>query len=197
MPRTPDAIWLKIDGRVVEATSWAPWFQQVARSRRAFANFIELDPLMNETASCGVLSSAASKAGLLSMTEYLCIKKHHTDYRRKGNGRADLWVADPERKISWAFEAKQVRCAPGTRPTTLEEAMAQACHDASRLTDLEADRFYGLLVATLPEEDLEDLGDLVENLDAFADEVDIACRFGGGARPAYAFFRQAQRIKPR
>jgi hypothetical protein len=198
MPRPPDLSWFKVDGRLIEASSWEPWLRQVAKTRRAFGKFLtDLDPLMNETASCGLLSSAASTAGLLSMTEYLCIKKHKTDYRRRRNGRADLWVADPAREVSWAFEAKQVRCAPGTRTATLEEAMAHACHDASQLTDLEADRLYGLLIATLPEEEIDDLEDLVDRLDAFAHEVDIACKFGGAARPAYVFFRFAQRDKNR
>jgi len=197
LSRPPDFLWLKIDRRLIEASSWEPWLRQVARTRKAVASFIEdYDPLSNETATCGVLSSAASKVGLLSMTEYLCVKKHNTDYRRRGVGRADLWVADPDREISWAFEAKQVRCAAGSGQATFESAMKAACHDASRVTDLEANRFYGLMIATLPfDHDLDELDGLCEQLDDFAEEVDIACKFGGGPLPAYAFFRFAQRQK--
>lgn len=198
MPRPPDFAWLNVDRRLTEAGSWEPWFKHVAKTRRAFAQFIDLDPMSNETASCGVLSSAASTKGLLSMTEYLCVKKHKTDYRRRGHGRADLWVADPSRKISWAFEAKQLRCEPGTRRATIEAAMSAACHDASRLTDLEADRFYGLLIATLPAyayADADALRGICDRLDEFGETSQIACKFGGGAQPAYAFFCAAERSK--
>jgi hypothetical protein len=180
----------------MESGSWDPWLRQVARSRKAFAQFIDYDPMSNETASCGVLSSAASTAGLLSMAEYICQKKHKSDYRRRGNGRADLWIADPAREFSWAFEAKQVRCVPGTRTATLETALKEACHDASRITDLEADRFYGLMLATLPaDEDLDDLEPLCDRLDGFAEEADIACKFGGSSKPAYAYFRIPERLR--
>lgn len=196
MPRPLDFLWLNIDRRFTEAGSWEPWLKHVARTRKAFARFIDLDPMTNETASCGVLAAAASSSGLLAMTEYICIKKHKTDYRKRGHGRADLWVADPRRSISWAFEAKQLRCAPGTRTATIEAAMASACHDASRLTDVEADRFYGLLIVTLPAAaDPDALHALCERLDDFGEASWIGCKFGGGAQPAYAFICPAERSK--
>jgi hypothetical protein len=180
-----------------EAHSWEPWLKDVAKSRRAFADFIQhYDPMSNETASCGVLSAAASTAGLLSMTEFLCMKKNVHHYGKRVNGRADLWVADPGRKISWAFEAKQTRCVPGSRLETLRTAMALACHEASRMTNLDADRFFGLLIATLPPTaDSDQLKGLRERLVSFAAEADFACEVGGGRHPAFLFFRGPKRIK--
>ena len=194
MARPPDFEWLKADRRLVEATAWEPWLKQVARTRRAFAKFIETDPMTNETASCGVLASAASSSGLLSMAEYLCVKKHKTDYRRRRNGRADLWVGDRRRVRSWAFEAKQLRCRAGARVETFEKWMADAAHDASRMEDLEADDLYGLLIATLPSgKEAAHLEGVVRRLEAFAAETDLACRVGGARSPAFVYFRRAFR----
>jgi hypothetical protein len=110
-----DFSWLKVDKwSRMEAPSWEPWLKNVAKTRRAFSEFItDYDPMSNETASCGVLSSAASAAGLLSMTEYLCLKKDRRHYSKRVNGRADLWVCNISRRRSWAIEAKQVRCVAG------------------------------------------------------------------------------------
>ena len=196
MPRPPEFAWLQVDYRFTEAISWEPWLKHVAKTRKAFAAFIDYDPMSNETASCGVLSSAASNADLLSMTEYICVKKHPDHYGKRVNGRADLWIGDSIRDMSWAFEAKQVRCVPGSRTATFEDALAAACHDASRMTDLDADRFFGLLIATLPADDEpDDLGPLRERLDNFASQTDLACKVGGGRHPVYLFFRGPKRQK--
>jgi hypothetical protein len=187
-----DFSWLRIvDRKRMEVASWEPWLRNVAKTRRAFSEFItDYDPMSNETASCGVLSSAASAAGLLSMTEYLCLKKDPQHYSKRVNGRADLWVCDTGRRTSWAFEAKQVRCVAGTRLSTLENAMADACDEASRMPDLEADRRFGLVIATMPPDaEPEAMFKLVYRLDAFAEEADFACRVEGGRHPTYLFFR--------
>lgn len=193
-----DFSWLKIiDRKRMEAPSWEPWLRNVASTRRSFSEFItHYDPMSNETASCGVLSAAASAAGLLSMTEYLCLKKDPQHYSKRVNGRADLWVCDTGRKMSWAIEAKQVRCVAGTRAGTLRNAMVDACDEASRMPDLEADRFFGLVIATLPTDvDPHVLTKMTGRLVDFAEETEFACRVEGGRHPTYLFFRRAQRRK--
>ena len=196
MPRPLDFEWLKADRRYLEATAWEPWLKRVATARRAFARFIEADPMTNETASCGVLASAATSSGLLSMAEYICVKKHKTDYRRRRKGRADLWVGDRRRDKSWAFEAKQLRSKAGTRFVTLERWMKDAAHDASQMHDLEADELFGLLLVTLPQglDARQDEG-LRGRLAAFAAETDFDCRVGGARTPAFMYFRRAFRTK--
>ena len=191
-----DFRWIRVvDRKRREYISWEPWLKTVAKTRRPFNEFIpDFDAMSNETASCGVLSAAATTAGLLSMTEYLCLKKDPSHYGKRVNGRADLWVCDTTRKTSWAMEAKQVRCAPRTRLTTLQDAMEDACDEASRMPALEADRFFGLVIATLPGGvNPEELAKVMGRLDAFAEETEFACRVEGGRHPTYLFFRTQRR----
>lgn len=182
---------LKADRRFLEAERWIPWLNAAARTRADFANFIEYDPMSNETASMGVLASAATRAGLLATTEFVC-QKHQPDHRRKlRNGRLDLWVGDPKIKRSWAFEAKQIRCRNGTREGTLKQALSAACHDAWHLPSHEGDRFFGILVATLPEE-----GDglrVRDTLREFRHHAEFAWEVGGGSQPAFVFIKSAEK----
>lgn len=184
---------LKADGRFLEAQSWRPWLDAVGRTRSEFADFIEYDPMSNETASMGVLASAATRAKLLATTEYICLKRDE-DWRKKHrHGRLDLWVGDPKISRSWAFEAKQLRCRPGTRAATIEKAMALACHDAAAIPDHEGDRFFGLVVATVPDEG--DCEALCDRLRDFHSQVDFAWECGGSYSSAFIFIRTAERMR--
>ena len=191
MARKTYSTCLKADKRFLERASWTPWLDAVGQVREEFAAFINYDPMPNETASMSVLASAATRSGLLAMTEYVC-KKHQKDRRKKlRNGRLDLWVGDPAVKRTWAFEAKQLHCRPGAREATIAAAMASACHDAADIPDTEGDRFFGLLVATIPPEgECEKLCQLLRD---FRDQVEFAWEFGGHERPAFVFIRTAER----
>lgn len=177
------------DARTLEHRVWPSWLREVGRSRLEFDRFTGTDPLSNETASVAVLAAAAARAGLLTSAEYAC-GKHQQDRRRHlRNGRADLWVGSPGHRFAWAFEAKQVHCRPGVRLDTLEKAMDRAVRDADDLDGWEADRFYGLLIATFAEN--EDCARAEERLTLLAGSCWFAWRCDG-RRPAWLLFRRAR-----
>ena len=183
--RTRQPECLKTDQRRIEAPLWQRWMDHVSKSRRGFAELIDFDPLTNETASMSVLAAAASRSGLFAMTDYVC-DKHQKDRRKRlRRGRADLWVGSST--CTWAFEAKQIRCRPGVRLTTLEARLELARHDAGELPESEGDRFFGILVATLP--DGVSTPKLEDCLTDFAQKADFAWRIGGGTRPAYVYLK--------
>lgn len=176
---------------MVELQCWESWFREVGRMRRAFRSAMGFDPMCNETASVGVLASAASNAGLLAMTEYVCVKRSVADARRFRNGRADLWIYHPGRDVSWVFEAKQLRCAPAIRQVTLETHLRRACHDAAHVPEWEANHKFGILIATAPE--VGDVEAIERTARAQAEMSFAACRFDGGELPVYAFIRRARK----
>lgn len=179
---------LKADDRFIEAAIWPHWMEQVARTRDGFANFIDYDPMTNETASVGVLASAAARADLLSTTEFVCHKHQFDRRRRLVHGRADLWVGAPRGGISWAFEAKQIKSRQGSRSDTFEAALDMACLEASRLPEWEANRFFGLLIVTVPPEG--DVTKLEGRLESLAGKADFAWPCGGRERATYLYFRK-------
>lgn len=183
---------LKGKRSTIEIRCWEPWFREVGRMRRAFREAFDFDPMCNETASMGVMAAAASRARLLAMTDYVCRKRGVADGRKFRNGRADLWVGQPGLR-SWAFEAKQFSCAPGTRQTTLEGHLSRACHDAVHVPGSEADLKFGLLIATAREIGQADRLETIAR--AQAEMCFAACRFDGGELPVYAFIRRAHRLR--
>jgi hypothetical protein len=114
------------------------------------------DPMINETASMGVLASAATKAGMLALTEYVCRKRSTSDGRRFRNGRADLWIYHAGADRSWGFEAKQIQCTPWMRLETLRAKLDEARRDAADIPHWEAKHRFGMLVVTLPPVDLSE-----------------------------------------
>lgn len=186
-------IWMRSDARRIEATIWTKWLGRVPQIRRSFSKMIDDDPLLyNETASVGVLASAASRAGLLALAEYSAVKRGSGRGRPHGHGRCDLWIADPASDISWAFEFKQLFCAPSPRRGTIAAALDRACADARMVHPLEADRCFGaLLVSAREGEQLTD--GAVERIEAVADEASFACKLGGGKVPVYLILRELGR----
>lgn len=182
--------WLNGHKGRVERRAWEPWLQTVGEMREAFAKAMEDDPVLyNETATMGLLSAAANRCGLLSMAEYACWKRGQ-DRRKRTWGRADLWVYDPSRGVSWSFEAKQIACVNGVRRSTLDARMATACDDADKITMWESKQAYGLLVVVAPEGECS--VPMQQMMKALADDCDLACRLGGGDQRVFLFFRVAQ-----
>ncbi|WP_447753333.1 hypothetical protein [Sphingopyxis fribergensis] len=183
-------IWMKADARRHEATIWARWLGKVPQMRRAFAQAIDDDPLLyNETASVGVLASAAARAGMLALAEYSATKRGDGRGRPHRHGRCDLWLCDPAAEISWAFEFKQLFCAPSPRRGTIAAALDRACADARKVHPLEADRCFGALLISAREGQALAPG-AIERIEAVASGASFACKLGGGKLPVYLIMRE-------
>jgi hypothetical protein len=183
--------WMEADRRRVEFKSWEPWLKRVAKHRAAFADVIDDDPMhYNETASVGVLASAASSVGLLSIAEYVCIKRVANDRRRRKSGRADLWVYDAKFERSWAFEAKQYECRPGVKLKTLEAKLQKAADEADLIPHWEAEDAFGILILLAPTGPIPK--PLMDKFDELAKVSSLAGRLTGCGRSIYIFFRKAR-----
>lgn len=164
------------------------WFQQVCRIRERFATCMsaDFDPLdSNETASVGFLAAAASRSGLLTLTDYVSIKRGwetRTPYR---TGRCDLWVADPGRQLSWAFEFKQGHFGRGMRLAKISKLLDQACFDARRVDRLEADHRYGALIVGSDRRSHTD--ELESGMRKISAQATYCCKISGGAHPVWIF----------
>lgn len=184
MNRAPH--WLAGDERTLEYRLWSSWFRQVPRFRNAFSNIDDSDdPLLyNETASVGVLSSAASRSGLLALAEYVTSKRGTGRGRPLRNGRCDLWVQDPVSERSWSFEFKQYYCRTKVQRRSLVNKLRRACVDAYDVHSFQADRrFGGLLV--IGHGDCEVSDGARNTIEELAGETTFACRLGGGLTPAW------------
>lgn len=179
------------DGRRRELKRWASWFHEVGRARLAFAKAVGFDPMINETASMGVLASAASKAGLLAITEYVCRKRAVKNGRQFRHGRADLWVHDWKKDRSWAFEAKQVHGTGQMKFETLKRKLDAACRDAADIPHWEAKSRFGMLIVTVPAEGATST--TKEALETLATKCFAAFEVNGCAPAAYIFIARQKR----
>ncbi len=173
--------WLAGDRRTLETRLWTDWFSGIPRLRDQFRQIRgDDDPLLyNETASVGVLASAASRSGLLALAEYVAVKRGAGQGRPLRNGRCDLWVQDPASHRAWSFEFKQCYASGGVRRATLERRLRAACSDANAVHSFEADRCFGGLI--ISGEGDSGLGkDCVATVEALAADMTYACRIGGG-----------------
>lgn len=153
--------------------------------------FDDLDPLFyNETASVSFLASAASRAGLLSLCEYVATKRLIALGRPHMNGRCDLWIADKKKGSSWAFEFKQMFTRSKPRRSTIEERLRIACRDAHSVHPDEADKSFGalLLLCRDKQEWHEQTEQMLEDLGS---EVLYSCKFEHSTSPAYLFIDKA------
>jgi hypothetical protein len=182
--------WIKCDARRSEAEIWGKWLDRVPQIRRAFAKMIDDDPLLyNETASVGVLASAATRADLLALAEYSAVKRGNGRGRPHGYGRCDLWLADPAANMSWAFEFKQLFCPANARGQTVAAALQRACDDMKKVHPLEADRLFGALLVSARENHV--LSDkTVQAIEEVAADASFACALGGGKVPVYLILRE-------
>lgn len=182
--------WIKCDGRRSEAEIWTKWLAKVPQIRSAFSKMIDDDPLLyNETASVGVLASAATRAGMLGLAEYSAVKRGSGRGRPHAYGRCDLWLGDPDANMSWAFEFKQLFCPASARGTSIAAALERACEDVRKVHPLEADRLFGgLLVSARENECLSER--IVQNIEAVAAEASFACVLGGGKVPIYLILQE-------
>lgn len=169
----------------------ARWFRQVSRIRDQFAQCmsVDFDPLrVNETASVGFMAAAASRSGLLTLTDYMSVKRGWEKREPYRVGRCDLWVGDPDRQRSWAFEFKQGAVGRTTRPDKIRQLSDQACQDARRVDRLEAHRRFGGLVLTLQHGSRPaEIGDQLKVLCARAS---YCCRLGKDERPAWIYLEE-------
>lgn len=182
--------WIAGQNRSEEFAVLTRWFQQVCRSRARFASCMssDFDPLgSNETASVGFLAAAASRSGLLTLTDYVSIKRGWGPLAPHRLGRCDLWLADPKRQISWVFEFKQGLVGRGARPATMSKLLDQACCDAKRVDRLEADHRYGALIVAVQEP--KALSDVESDLDRLSSEASYCCRLSGGPAPAWIYLK--------
>lgn len=180
------------DGRSREARLWTTWLRQLPRLRKQYFEAFEFDPLRsNETASVGLLATAAGRAGLLTMAEYVTWKRALSRGRPYRGGRCDLWVGDPRSGTSWAFEVKQHFCSKRCRPSTLAKHLDRACKDARQVDSLEADRRFGVLIVSgcaddsLPEATVT----VINNLAA---ACTYSWRVDGGSAPVWLLFREVR-----
>jgi hypothetical protein len=166
----------------------ARWFAQVGQIRARFATCMsaDFDPLAsNETASVGVLAAAASRSGLLSLTDYVSIKRGWDTRAPFRFGRCDLWIADPRRQRSWAFEFKQGLIGRGTGLARVSKLLDQACFDARRVDRLEADHRFGAVV--LGFQSGAPIGDYDDGLRQLSVRASYCCRLCGGAAPVWIY----------
>lgn len=177
------------DGRSREVRHWTEWLRRVPAIRRKFCQWSDdFDPFhSNEAASVAVLANAAAKAGYLAHTEYVAVKRHATRGRPFRQGRCDLWVADVEREVSWAFEVKQHFAAARIRQSTFDERLRRAKRDAMDLDRDEADRRVGCLVV-VPGSSVMQTRQLVTHYDELCSSSNVAFRIGGGVGSIWLAF---------
>ncbi len=182
--------WIQADGRRREARIWQEWFRLVPVIREEFLSVIDDDPLFyNETASVGVLASAASRVGLLALAEYSATKRGTGRGRPHRHGRCDLWVCEVSGKTSWSFELKQLFCAGSARRGTIATAFERACRDARAVHPLEADYCFGALLVSARAGC--ELGEAtVECINALAKEATFSWCFDGGSGPVWLIAQQ-------
>jgi hypothetical protein len=164
------------------------WFRQVCQIRERFATCMpgDFDPLgSNETASVGFLAAAASRSGLLTLTDYVSIKRGWEARAPYRLGRCDLWVADPLRQLSLAFEFKQGLIGKGTRIAKISKLLDQACSDARRVDRLEADHRFGAMVIGF--QSRAQSGEYDEGLRQLSARTSYCCRICGGAAPVWIY----------
>ena len=185
--------WLSGDRRSREARLWSPWLRQLPRLRKQYSDVFEFDPLRsNETASVGLLATAAGRAGLLTMAEYVAWKRAPGRGRPYRNGRCDLWVGHADSGTSWAFEFKQHFCANRCRPATLTKHLDRAREDARQVDSQEADRrFGGLIVSGWIDDPLPEM--TVDAIEELARASTFSCRVGGGSAPVWLLFDEVGR----
>jgi hypothetical protein len=178
--------WLAGDKRTLESRLWTDWFSAIPQLRDQFSQIRENDDpfLYNETASVGMLASAASRSGLLALAEYVAIKRGTGRGRPLRNGRCDLWVQDPTSHRAWSFEFKQCYATGGVRRATLERKLRAACSDASAVHSFEADRYFGGLMILGDDENALG-GNCVATVETLAAEMTYACRISGGTTPVW------------
>jgi hypothetical protein len=182
--------WISGRNRSEEFRLLSRWFRQACRIRARFASCLsgDFDPLgTNETASVGILAAAASRSGLLTLTDYVSVKRGWDARAPYRAGRCDLWVADPERQISWAFEFKQGLIGRGARPAKMGKLLDQACFDASRVDHLEADHRYGALIVAVQERNSS--VEVENGLTELSTRASYCCRLDGGATPIWLYLR--------
>jgi hypothetical protein len=180
--------WIAGADQTDEFRLLSQWFQQVCEIRERFATCMsaDFDPLgSNETASVGFLAAAASRAGLLTLTDYVSIKRGWEARAPYRLGRCDLWLADPLRQLSWAFEFKQGLIGRGTRLAKVGKLLDQACFDARRVDRLEADHRYGALVIGF--QNGAQFEDYHEGLRQLSARTSYCCRLCGGAAPVWIY----------
>ncbi|WP_445678711.1 hypothetical protein [Radicibacter daui] len=182
--------WIKSDERTIEANLWKHWLQQVPKIRSQFIQAMQGDPFVyNETASVGLLASAASRSGLLAMSEYVSIKRGTGRGRPYRNGRCDLWVGAPETGRSWAFEMKQLIRKKALNEGTIEVSLEAACSDARKVHLQEATFRYGcLIIASSNENGLS--GKSVERIHVAAQATDFACQLDIKTNPVWLLFKK-------
>ena len=183
------------DRRSREARLWAPWLRQLPRLRRQFANRFDFDPLRyNETASVGLLATAAGRAGFLTLTEYVADKRAPGRGRPYRDGRCDLWLGHAESGAAWAIEFKQLFCAARCRPATLEGQLRLACEDAWQVDAVEGRRFGALIVSGWLDDALPVA--TVKTIEELAAGTTYSCRVGGGSSPVWLLFDEPRKPFP-
>lgn len=189
MPNYRSIKTLAGDGRTRELKHWIEWLRRVPAIRRKFCRWADdFDPFhSNEAASVAVLANAAARAGYLAHTEYVALKRHATRGRPFRQGRCDLWVADVESQISWAFEVKQHFAAAEIRQATFDVRLERARRDANDVDREEADRRVGCLIA-VPRQGTMQTEKLVEHFDGLCAHADVAFRIGGGVGAIWLAF---------
>ena len=189
MVNPPSVHILTGDARTRELKHWTTWLRRVPAIRRKFCRWAEdFDPFhSNEAASVAVLANAAAQAGYLAHTEYVALKRHTTRGRPFRQGRCDLWIADVDCEISWAFEVKQHFAAARIKQSTFNARLQRAHNDAKQLDYSEADRRVGCLIA-VPGQSTLHSRDLIEHFDELSRSADVAFRIGGGTGAIWLAF---------
>jgi hypothetical protein len=177
------------DGRTREVKHWTQWLRRVPEIRRKFCRWTEdFDPFhSNEAASVAVLANAAAKAGYLAHTEYVALKRHPSRGRPFRQGRCDLWIADVDSNLSWAFEVKQHFAAAKIRQSTFDAHLERARQDANDVDRHEADLRVGCLIV-VPGLHFEQTPDLIGHFDKLCSQADVAFRIGGGVGSVWLAF---------
>lgn len=185
--------WLKSDQRRIEASVWKKWFGLIPVLRDEFISHMDDDPLMyNETTSCGLLASSASRAGLLALNEYITTKRGPGRGRPHRWGRCDLWVYDPNTKRSWSFEMKQKFCISTHRQDYFHRLLDEAYSDANCVHPQEADNRYGGIIISGPEGSRLSRENEVNIVQTAADTT-FSCRIEGGKAPVWMLLREVTR----
>ena len=134
----PCAEYIAKNGNFTEAKVWQSWMEETAKASNKFMDFnvdrdgVPVDPFSyNEAASISHLVTGATKAGMVSLAEYVTEKAGKDRRFNDRYGRADFWLSDANNR-HWEFEFKQpyVQMSSNSR---LEKMMGASRKDALKL----------------------------------------------------------------
>ena len=186
------------DARSAEAKFCKRWLEAAAELReKMYADGEGFDPLRyNETATVGLLATAAGRAGLLALPEFAESNRKLPEGRVRP-GRCDLWLADEDLTHNWVMEFKVCWFSPRPKVKLINPLNAAIKAVFERDRD-EADNRWACAIysadkAWLKEGCQREKWSAPADLLRVAEHVDLAFRLDGGQAPVFFLLRKVQR----